>query len=92
MNNINEIAEKLDKIFISEPMMLAIDNPTLQIYIALSPDDSVERTRLDRRLELFFHAQLKALENGQGPNNGLSEVLERLSIYTRYSQVILLQV
>ena len=87
VNNINDLVNKLDEIYIPDQMMLAIDDPLLQKYVALGPDGDRERARLERQMGLFFDEQLAKIDKGQKTSSELSEMLGRLYSYTRNSKV-----
>lgn len=87
VNDIEDLVKKLDDIYIPDQRMLAIDDPLLQKYITLRSDDEAGRARLDRQLGIFFHEQLENINSGQKTSEELSEMLGRLSSYTRYSKV-----
>ena len=68
-------------------MMLAVDNPLLQRYRTLVPDDEIERPRFERYLETFFNGQLEKIDTLEKTTDELSEMLRRLSSYARYFKV-----
>ena len=87
MNSIRDLVKNFDDAYIPDQKMLALDDPLLQKYITLRSADETRRARLDQQLELFFHEQLENTDSNQKASNELSEMLARLSSYTRYSKV-----
>lgn len=67
--------------------MLILDDPLLQKYIALRPNDDARRLRLERQLEVFLDEQLEKIDSSLNTSHELSDILGRLSSYIRYTKV-----
>lgn len=87
VNDIQDLVEKLDNIYVPAERMLTLDDPLLQKYIALRPDDDAGRLRLERQLEVFLDEQLEKIEGGLDTSKELSDILRRLSSNTQFSKV-----
>ena len=87
VNDVRDLVAKFEYITLPDQVMLVIDNPLLQHHLALTSDDESKRARFERHLETFFNGQLDKIDSGQQTTDELSEVIGRLSSYTRYSKV-----
>lgn len=67
-------------------MIAALDDPLLQKYIGLRPSSAVTR-RMDQWLDMFFDEQLEAMSDNDNIKNILSELLEKILNYTRFTKV-----
>ncbi len=87
VNDLQDLVAKLNTIYIPDERILAIDDPLLQKYIALRPNDDGGQPKLEPQLGFFLNEQLEKIDSGLEASNELCELLGRLSSYTQYSKV-----
>ncbi len=87
IENVDELVQKLEKIELPNQMISALGDPLFQKYLMLNPSQTASR-RLNQWLSTFFDEELQLLRQGQKQSKPLSDMLEKLLGYTRYTKVL----
>lgn len=82
----DDLVEKLEKIELPNQVISALGEPLLQKYLTVKPSE-VASKRLDYWLSAFLDEELQSLQAGHKQNGALSDTLDKVLNYTRYTKV-----
>jgi len=87
IENVDDFVGRLERIELPNQVISALSDSLFQKYLFLKPSETASK-RLNQWLSTFFDEELHLLSHGQYPNKRLSEMLEKLLNYTRYTKVL----
>ncbi|MCJ1393038.1 hypothetical protein MMC18_005910 [Xylographa bjoerkii] len=85
INDVTDFIEKLDKIVPPNQLVSVLEDPLLRHYIMLKPNTTAQR-RIDNWLSMFLDAQTSSEKPNSHLSKALTEVLEKVLNYSRYTR------
>ncbi len=86
IENVDDFVGRLERIELPNQLISALGDPLLQKYLMLNPSETAAK-RLNQWLSTFFDEELQSVLEGQKESRRLSDMLEKLLSYTRYTKV-----
>lgn len=88
VDGVEDFIEKFDRVELPSQMISVLDDPLLQKFASLR-DSVIFQRRLDQWLILFLDSYLDPDFERDGSTRGLTEVLEKILSYSKYTKVAL---